>query len=134
MKSDQIMIERTAASVVRSPIKPTAIKTILFHVHNDDQLQDRLQVALTLCRAFGAHLHLLHVVPLQAYTVVAPYSPRVAVTWSASGEKTSASTVPPRLRALLSNSSPMGTTLPSRTSVKTQIFPAMAQITFWVAR
>jgi len=70
MKSDQIMIERTAASVVRSPIKPTAIKTILFHVHNDDQLQDRLQVALTLCRAFGAHLHLLHVVPLQAYTVV----------------------------------------------------------------
>jgi nucleotide-binding universal stress UspA family protein len=70
MKCDQIMIERTAASVVRSPIKPTAIKTILFHVHNDDQLQDRLQVALTLCRAFGAHLHLLHVVPLQAYTVV----------------------------------------------------------------
>ena len=70
MKSDQITIERTAASLVRSPTNATAVKTILFHVHNDDQLNDRLQVALTLCRAFGAHLHLLHVVPLQAYTVV----------------------------------------------------------------
>lgn len=70
MKSDQITIERTAASLVRSPTSATAVKTILFHVHNDDQLQDRLQAALALCRAFGAHLHLLHVVPLQAYTVV----------------------------------------------------------------
>jgi len=48
---------------------PAGIKTILFHVHNDEALENRLQVALSLARAFGAHLHLLHVTPIQAYMV-----------------------------------------------------------------
>jgi nucleotide-binding universal stress UspA family protein len=46
------------------------IKSILFHVHEDEALMARLQVALTLARAYGAHLQCLHVTPIEAYTVV----------------------------------------------------------------
>lgn len=45
------------------------IKTILFHVHDDDSAMDRLEVALSIARACGAHLHCLHVTPIEAYTV-----------------------------------------------------------------
>ena len=48
---------------------PAGIKTILFHVHNDDALDNQLQAALSIARAFGAHLHLLHVTPIEAYMV-----------------------------------------------------------------
>lgn len=47
-----------------------AIKSILFVVHEDDALEARLQAALSLARACSAHLQLLHVVPIEAYTVV----------------------------------------------------------------
>ena len=50
-----------------------AIKSILFAVHDDDNLDNRLQAALSLARACSAHLQLLHVVPIQAYTVVDTY-------------------------------------------------------------
>lgn len=49
---------------------PAGIRTILFHVHDDDAFEARLEIALSLARAFGAHLHLLHVTPIQAYTVM----------------------------------------------------------------
>lgn len=43
------------------------MKSILLHVHNDDVFEDRLQVALDLCRAFDAHLTCIHVRPTGAY-------------------------------------------------------------------
>lgn len=50
-----------------------AIKSILFHVHEDDGIDDRLQAALSLSRACSAHLQLLHVVPIHAYTAIDSY-------------------------------------------------------------
>ena len=50
-----------------------AIKSVLLSVHEDDALEDRLQSALALARAFAAHLQLLHVVPVEAYTVIDTY-------------------------------------------------------------
>jgi nucleotide-binding universal stress UspA family protein len=49
------------------------IKSIVFVVHDDEGLQRRLQAALSLARACSAHLQLLHVVPVEAYTVVDTY-------------------------------------------------------------
>jgi nucleotide-binding universal stress UspA family protein len=49
------------------------IKSILFVVHDDDGLQNRLQTALSVARACSAHLQLLQVIPLEAYTVVDTY-------------------------------------------------------------
>ena len=46
------------------------IKTILLHVHDDASFEDRLQVALSIARACGAHLHCLHVTPIEAYSIV----------------------------------------------------------------
>lgn len=43
------------------------MKTILLPIHEDDGAEARLQVALDLARAHGAHLHCLHVTPLTAY-------------------------------------------------------------------
>lgn len=50
-----------------------AIKAILFAVHDDDGLDDRFQAALSLARACSAHLQLLHVIPVQAYSSVDSY-------------------------------------------------------------
>lgn len=49
------------------------IKSILFVVHDDDGLEKRLQAALSLARACSAHVHLLQVIPLEAYSVVDTY-------------------------------------------------------------
>lgn len=43
------------------------MKTILLPIHEDDGAEARLQVALDLARAHGAHLHCLHVTPFTAY-------------------------------------------------------------------
>jgi nucleotide-binding universal stress UspA family protein len=56
------------ASTYRAP--DSGIKTILFHVHDDDRVMDRLQAVIGMARACGAHIHCLHVTPLEAYTVV----------------------------------------------------------------
>jgi len=50
-----------------------ALKSLLFVVHDDDSLNARLQAALSTARACSAHLHLLSVIPLEAYTVVDAY-------------------------------------------------------------
>lgn len=52
---------------------PAGLKTILFHVSNDDSVMNRLQVTLALARAFEAHVHCLHVTPIEAYTIVDVY-------------------------------------------------------------
>lgn len=43
------------------------MKSILLHVQDDDGLDARLQVALSLVRASGGHLSCLHVTPVNAY-------------------------------------------------------------------
>lgn len=69
--TDQLVIERPN----RQPVSAahSAIRSILFVVHEDDQLDARFQAALSLARASSAHLHLVHVVPVQAYSVVDAY-------------------------------------------------------------
>ncbi|MEK6636578.1 MAG: universal stress protein [Pseudomonadota bacterium] len=49
------------------------MKSILFHASNDDAVDTRLQVALDLCRAFGAHLTCLYVTPYNAYIAFDPF-------------------------------------------------------------
>lgn len=57
--------ERSAAA--------TPIKSILFTIHRDYDLENRLQVALSLARTFEAHLTCLSVTPIQAYSIVDTY-------------------------------------------------------------
>jgi nucleotide-binding universal stress UspA family protein len=72
MKSaNDLVIERPVAAIDSTASSP--IKSILFGVHDDDELDSRLQAALSLARSCSAHLHLLQVVPLEAYTVVDTY-------------------------------------------------------------
>ena len=43
------------------------IKNILLHVQNDRSLDERLEAALSLARACDAHLHCVHITPIEAY-------------------------------------------------------------------
>jgi len=63
-----LMEKRTAISPQEPP--GGAIKSILFAVHDDGGLEERFQIALSLARACSAHLQLLHVVPVEAYTAL----------------------------------------------------------------
>lgn len=42
-------------------------KTILLHLQSDDSVGSRLQTALSVARASGAHVECLHVTPIEAY-------------------------------------------------------------------
>jgi len=46
------------------------VKTILLHIQNDELLDCRLETALSLARACGAHLSCLHVTPIEAYVAL----------------------------------------------------------------
>ena len=71
--SNELMMEsRSRIAAIHSPPVST-IKSILFVVHDDDGLEMRFQCALSLARACSAHLQLLHVIPVEAYTVVDTY-------------------------------------------------------------
>lgn len=74
MSADNLVMERQPAPVV-SGEGPAGgvIKSILFVVHDDDGLDDRFQAALSVARACSAHLQLLHVIPIQAYTAIDTY-------------------------------------------------------------
>jgi len=48
------------------------MKSVLLHVYDDDALDDRLQVALDVCRTFDAHLTCLQVTPYNAYVSFEP--------------------------------------------------------------
>lgn len=63
--------EQRSAAARRAPA--SAMKTILFLVHHDEGLDERLQFALSMARVCGAHLHLLHVTPIEAYSVIDAY-------------------------------------------------------------
>ena len=69
MRTAELVMEHSSMPMTEPERTPAGIKTILFHVHNDEALDKRLQVALSMARAFGAHLHLLHVTPIEAYMV-----------------------------------------------------------------
>jgi nucleotide-binding universal stress UspA family protein len=56
--------QRTTARRIDS-----GVRSVLFHVHQDDQLDQRLQAALSIARTCSAHLQLLSVVPIEAYTI-----------------------------------------------------------------
>lgn len=66
----QLVMERPVRFSVKQSVAGAGIKTILFHVHDDDSIIDRLQLVLTLARACGAHVHCLHVTPIQLFAVV----------------------------------------------------------------
>lgn len=73
-RTDQLVVERPVEIIMPSDLSAsTNIRSILFHVHEDERLEARLQTLLSLARACSAHVHLLHVVPIEAYTVVDAY-------------------------------------------------------------
>lgn len=68
--SDQAVLEQPGTARQGSASALGTIKSILFHVHEDDQLECRLQTALSIARTFSAHLQCLQVIPVEAFTVV----------------------------------------------------------------
>lgn len=72
--ADGLVLEQPRSSVTKvADLAGSTIKSILFHVHEDDGLDARLQSALLLARACSAHLQFLQVVPIEAFTVVDTY-------------------------------------------------------------
>ncbi|HYX45511.1 MAG TPA: universal stress protein [Sphingomicrobium sp.] len=65
-----LVMDRPETASLSQQVAGSGIKSILFHVHEDDTLMDRLQLVLSLARACSAHVHCLHVTPIEAYTVV----------------------------------------------------------------
>lgn len=47
----------------------STIKSILFHVHDDDQFECRLQTALSIARSCLAPVECLQVIPVEAFTI-----------------------------------------------------------------
>lgn len=71
MKADESVLEQAVSSMpLVSSGRSTMIRSILFHVHDDEQLENRLQTALSIARACSAHLECLQVIPVEAYTTV----------------------------------------------------------------
>lgn len=62
---DQILAERPG--LAHADGGAASVKSILMHVQDDDWLDSQLQNALSLARAFSAHLTCLHVTPVEAY-------------------------------------------------------------------
>ena len=75
MRSEPSLVMDRKPSATALPIDKagTSIKSLLFHVHEDDALDARLQAALSVARACSAHLNLLQVIPAEAYTIVDSY-------------------------------------------------------------
>jgi nucleotide-binding universal stress UspA family protein len=74
MQTAEVITREAFRRTVEAAQMPAGIRTILFHVHEDEGLPGRVQTALSIARAFGAHLHLLHVTPIEAYTVTDAFS------------------------------------------------------------
>lgn len=72
-RANEMLVEQRPALNTVQESAAAPIKSILFVVHEDDGLETRLQAALSLARACSAHLQLLQVIPLEAYTVVDAY-------------------------------------------------------------
>jgi nucleotide-binding universal stress UspA family protein len=65
MISDLSFAEEQSAAVQKT--EAAGLKTILLHVQNDESRDKRLEYALSLARAFSAHVECLHITPIEAY-------------------------------------------------------------------
>ena len=72
-RTNELVMEQMPALEGVQQFAAAPMKSILFVVHEDDRLEARLQAALSLARACSAHLQLLQVIPVEAYTVVDAY-------------------------------------------------------------
>jgi len=63
---DQLELEQSATEQ-RRPGAVSGVKTILLHVQDNKSLEMRIDTALSLARACGAHLSCVHVTPIEAY-------------------------------------------------------------------
>lgn len=70
-RANELVMERPSATI--SATRTGTLKSILFAVHEDEGLESRLQAALSLARACSAHLELVHVIPIEAFTIVDSY-------------------------------------------------------------
>jgi nucleotide-binding universal stress UspA family protein len=64
---DQMELAQASSAKKQVDARDSAPKTILAHVQNDETIDARLESALSLARAYSAHLECLHVTPIQAY-------------------------------------------------------------------
>jgi nucleotide-binding universal stress UspA family protein len=64
---DQLELERVPEAVRDAAKLVAGPKSILVHVQDDETVEDRLEAALSLARAYSAHIECLHVTPIQAY-------------------------------------------------------------------
>jgi len=67
--NDAILVERLKMAATGEQLS-SDIKTILLHVQRDASLQQRLETALSIARATGAHLQCVHVTPIEAYVTM----------------------------------------------------------------
>lgn len=67
MSSEQLVLEPSEKTSTALPGAQAGVKTILLHVQNDDSLATRVDSALSLARACGAHLSCVHITPVEAY-------------------------------------------------------------------
>lgn len=67
--NDAILVERLKMAATGEQLS-SDIKTILLHVQRDASLEERLETALSIARATGAHLQCVHVTPIEAYVTM----------------------------------------------------------------
>jgi nucleotide-binding universal stress UspA family protein len=65
--TDQLELQRANESSRDTHAAVAGPKNILVHVQNDETVDARLEAALSLARAYSAHIECLHVTPIQAY-------------------------------------------------------------------
>lgn len=66
--TQELVLERPQ-ELRREAVHSSTLKTILVHVQNDENLDGRIEAALSLARGSSAHVSLLHATPIQAYVV-----------------------------------------------------------------
>jgi nucleotide-binding universal stress UspA family protein len=72
--AEESVLERPEAPRKEAARSPSTIKSVLFHVHEDEQFECRLQTALAIARCCSAHLECLHVIPVEPFAVVDAFS------------------------------------------------------------
>lgn len=67
--ADESVLERPRTATEDPAQSLSTIKSILLHVHDDDQFECRLQTALSIARSCSAHVECLQVIPVEAFTI-----------------------------------------------------------------
>ncbi|MCL6684472.1 universal stress protein [Sphingomonas alba] len=65
---EQLLVNRPAETITKTTASNAAPKTILVHIEDKSSCTQRLEHALSLARAFSAHISCLHVTPLEGFT------------------------------------------------------------------